>query len=207
MFRQAPVLFLLLLFAAGPPAAAAGPHPEPGTLVADGSPDQAVLVLLYVQGGYGDAQSVYVVRPVARCRDPAGSGWYALPSARAICSVVVLEGGERLGTLDPAILSTGCADPVPSPLPPAAGTTWDRLLDGTLNPFGWVTFPSFEPPSVAQTTGNGSPLDDGGAGSSKSHSGGSQQGHDSPGRPYFITVSGRRQYERANTDRSSRPPR
>ncbi len=146
MFRRSPVLLLLLLFAAVPPVTGAGPHLEPGTLVAEGSHDQAVLVLLYVQGGYGDAQSVYVVRPVARCRDPAGPGWYAPPSARAIRSAAVLEGGERLGTLDPAFLPACCANPVLSTLPPFARTTWARLLDGTLDPFGPVTFPPFVPP-------------------------------------------------------------
>lgn len=159
MFRRAPVLLLLLLllFVAVPPAAGAGSHLEPGTLVADGSHDQAVLVLLYVQGGYGDAQSVYVVRPVARCRDPAGPGWYALPPARAIRSAAVLEGGERLGTLDPAALPAGCADPVPSPLPPVAGTAWARLLDGTLDPFGPVTFPAFGATAAVRVTDSGSP--------------------------------------------------
>ncbi len=161
MSRRAPVLLLLLLFAAVPPASGAGPHLEPGTLVADGSPDQAVLVLLYVQGGYGDAQSVYVVRPVARCRDPAGLGWYALPSARAGRSAPGLEGRERLGTLDPDALPVACADPVPSPLPPVRGTAWDRLVDGTLDPFGPGTFPPFGTPPAARTADSGSPPDNG----------------------------------------------
>ncbi len=156
------LLLLLLMFADVPPASATGPHLEPGTLVADGPDDQAVLVLLYVQGGYGDAQSVYVVRPVARCRDPAGPGWYALPPARAIRSAAVLESGERLGTLDPAILPAGCADPAPSALPPARGTTWARLVDGTLDPFGPVTFPAYGTAAAARVTVSGSP-DDGGA--------------------------------------------
>ena len=157
------MLLLLLLFAAVPPVTGAGPHLEPGTLVADGSHEQAVLVLLYVQGGYGDAQSVYVVRPVGRCRDPGGPGWYAVPPARAIRSAAALEGGERLGTLDPALLPAGCAEPALSTLPPGARTTWARLLDGTLNPFGPVTFPSFVPPSGAGSLGGGSPDDGGGS--------------------------------------------
>jgi hypothetical protein len=155
-------LTALLLLAVVLPAAGAGPpHLEPGTVVDDDAADRAVLVLLYVQGGYGDAQSVYVVRPVARCRDPAGPGWYALPPARAIRSAAGLEGGARLGTLDPAILPAGCADPVPSPLPPVAGTAWDRLLDGTLDPFGPVTFPTFGTPAAVRVTDGGSPGDGG----------------------------------------------
>lgn len=137
---------LLLLFAVALPVSGAGPHLEPGTLVADGGPDQGTLVLFYVQSGHKDAQSVYVVRPVARCHDPDGPGWYALPSARELRSAPDLEGRQRLGTLDPAALPTTCASPVPAPLPPARATVWDRLADGILDPFGPVTFPPFGPP-------------------------------------------------------------
>lgn len=140
------VTVLLLLFAVVLPASGAGPHLEPGTLVADGPPDQGALVLLYVQGEYGDAQSVYMVRPVTRCRDPDGPGWYALASVHELRSAPDLEGRQRLGTLDPGALPNACVNPVPAPLPPARATVWDRLVDGTLAPFGPVTFPPFGSP-------------------------------------------------------------
>ena len=159
MFRRAPVLILLLLFAAAPPAAGAGPHIEPGTLVADGAPDQGALVLLSVHSGFKDAQSVYVVRPVARCRDPSGPGWYAPRLTHELRSAPDLEGRERLGTLDPSALPNACANPVPAPQPPAQATAWARFVDGTLDPFGPVTFPPFDPPSAARAPDSGS--DDG----------------------------------------------
>lgn len=139
------LVLILLLLAFALPASGAGPHLEPGTLVADGD-DQAVLVLLYVQGGYGDAQSVYVVRPVARCHDSDGPGWYGSPSARELRSAAVLEGQQRLGTLDPGALPNTCASPAPAPLTPARATAWDRLTDGDLPPFGLLTFPPFVSP-------------------------------------------------------------
>ena len=141
-----PVLALLLLLAIALPAPGAGLHLEPGTLLADGGDDQAVLVLLYVQGGYGDAQSVYVVRPVARCRDPDGAGWYGLPSARDLRSAAVLEGQRRLGTMDPGTLPNACANPVPALLKPARATAWNRLVDGSHSPCAPLTFPPFVSP-------------------------------------------------------------
>jgi hypothetical protein len=138
-------LALLLLFAIALPASGASPHLGPGALVADGD-DRAALVLLYVQGGYGDAQSVYVVRPVARCHDSDGPGWYGLPSARELRSAAVLEGQQRLGTLDPGVLPNACATLGPAPLKPARATAWDRLLDGDLPPFAPLAFPPFVSP-------------------------------------------------------------
>lgn len=136
-------LVLLLLIAVVLPASGAGPHLEPGTLVADGAPDQGVIVLLYVQSGHKDAQAVYVVRPIARCHDPTGPGWYASQSVHELRSAPYLEGQQRLGMFDPAAVPTTCASPVPAPLPPARATVWDRFADGTLDPFGQVTFPPF----------------------------------------------------------------
>lgn len=138
MQRLAAALVVLLLLVL--PTGGAGPHLEPGTIVADGSPDQGVVVLLYVQGGYGDAQSVYTVQPVARCLDPAGSGWYALPSLGELRSAPHLEGAARVGTLDPDRLPRTCAAPAIEPTPtPRRTTGWDRLVTGTLRPFGPFT--------------------------------------------------------------------
>ena len=137
MERLAIVLVVLLLLVL--PVWGAGPHLERGTIVADGSADRGVLVLLYVQGGYGDAQSVYAVRPVARCLDPAGPGWYALPSLGELRSAPALESGERLGTVDPDRLPRTCAVPPLASSPPARATTgWERLVEGTLRPFGAI---------------------------------------------------------------------
>jgi len=155
MFGRATVLLLLLAVV----LPASGAHLDPGTIVADGAPDQAVLVLLYVQSGHKDAQSVYVVRPVARCRDSSGPGWYALRFNHELRSAPELEGRQRLGTLDPSALPGTCADPVPSSLPPARATAWDRLVDGTLKPVGPVTFPPFGPPSAAVGMDSGPPDD------------------------------------------------
>ncbi|MEN6519060.1 MAG: hypothetical protein ABFC38_12925 [Methanospirillum sp.] len=157
MFERAVALLLLLAIAL--PASGAGAHLEPGTLVADGGPDQAVLTLFYVQSGFKESQAVYMVRPVARCRDPSGLGWYAPVSVHKLRSAPELEGRQRLGTLDLAALPTTCANPVPSPLSPARTTAWERFVDGTLDPFGPVTFPSFGSLPATQTTDGGSPDD------------------------------------------------
>ncbi len=154
MFERAAALLLLLAITL--PASGTGAHLEPGTLVADGGPDQAVLTLLYVQSGFKESQAVYMVRPVARCRDPSGPGWYAPASVHELRSAPELEGRQRLGTLDPAALPTACANPVPSPLSPARDKAWDRFVDGTLDPFGPVTFPSFGLPPATRATDGGS---------------------------------------------------
>lgn len=135
---------LLLLVAVVLPASGAGPHLEPGTLVGDGAADRGALVLLYVQSGHKDAQSVYVVRPVARCGDPGGPGWYAPASVHELRSAPELEGRQRLGTLDPAAVPAACAATAPAARAPAR-TAWDRLLDGTLRPFAPLAFPPFVP--------------------------------------------------------------
>jgi hypothetical protein len=136
-------LIVLLLLAVALPTFATAVQLESGTLVADGGPDQAVLVLLHVDSGFKVSQSVYVVQPVARCRDPSGPGWYALPSVRDLRSAPELEGRQRLGTLCPCALPAACADPVPAPLPPARSSAWNQFVDGTLDPFGPMTFPPF----------------------------------------------------------------
>ena len=153
------MILLLLLFAVILPASGAGPHLEPGMLVADGAPDQGALVLLYVHSGFKDAQAVYVVRPVARCRDPSGPGWWAPRLTHELRSAPDLEGRQRLGTLDPSALPNACTNPVPASITPGRGTAWDRLVDGTLDPFGPVAFAPFGPPSAARAPDSGS--DDG----------------------------------------------
>ena len=159
MCRACRVLFACLFACAAVvlPASGAGAHLEQGTLVADDAPDQAVLTLLYVQSGFKEAQSVYVVRAVARCRDPSGPGWYALRMTHELRSAPELEGRQRLGTLDPSALPATCPYPVPSALPPARATAWTRFIDGTLDPFGPVTFPPFGSPSTAEGMDSGSP--------------------------------------------------
>jgi len=146
---------LLLLVALALPASAALPHLEPGTLVAGGEPNEGVLVLLYVQSGFKESQAVYMVRPVARCSDPSGPGWYAPVSTHELRSAPELEGRQRLGTLDPNTLPTTCANPVPAPLSPSHATVWDQLADGTLDPFGPVTFPVFGTASVTLSAESG----------------------------------------------------
>lgn len=116
----------------------AEPYLERGTIVADDGEDRGVMVLLYVQGGYGDAQSVYAVRPVGRCLDPSGPGWYALPSIGALRSAPRLESCRRLGYLDPNRLPSTCAAPAGVEGQPAIhqDSGWDRLVEGHLLPFG-----------------------------------------------------------------------
>ncbi|HIH03667.1 MAG TPA: hypothetical protein HA263_07445, partial [Methanoregulaceae archaeon] len=157
MFERTAALLLLLAIAL--PVSCAGAHLEPGTLVADGGPDQAVLTLLYVQSGFKESQAVYMVRPVARCRDLSGPGWYAPAAVHELRSAPELEGRQRLGTLDPAALPATCANPVPSPSPPARATAWAKFVDGSLDPFGPMTFPPFGSLPATQTTDGGSPDD------------------------------------------------
>lgn len=156
--RHALLVLLVCLFISAvlSPAPVAGQqHLEPGTIVADGGPDQGVVVLLYVQSGHKDAQAVYVVRPVSRCRDPGGPGWYANRAIHELRSAPELENGERLGTLDPTAIPAGCASPVPGVLPPARQSAWDRFVDGTLDPFGPVTFPAFGPSGAVPLAADG----------------------------------------------------
>ncbi len=91
----------------------AGQHLDRGVIVADDSEDRGVMFLLYVKGGHGDTQSVYVVRPVTRCLDPSGPGWFALPFIGALHSAPRLESCRRLGALDPDRLPSTCAVPAP----------------------------------------------------------------------------------------------
>ncbi|MEN6341233.1 MAG: hypothetical protein ABFC89_01605 [Methanospirillum sp.] len=157
-----PVLFAcLFVCAAALPASAADLHLDPGTLVADSGPDQGVMVLFYVQSGFKESQAVYMVRPVARCNDPSGPGWYSPVSTHELRSAPELEGRQRLGTLDPNALPTTCASPVPAPLSPSHATIWDQFADGTLDPFGPITFPAFGTASVTPGTESGSSSDGG----------------------------------------------
>ena len=135
-------LFLVLFLVLAAPAAAGSL--EPGTVVADGD-GTGLVILLHVQGGYGDAQSVYVVRPVAHCADPAGQGWYALPSIHEIRSAPELEARPRQGMVDPGTLTSTCIAPVDTPDTTRQRSSWDRFLDGTLFPFPELTFPPFDP--------------------------------------------------------------
>ncbi len=135
MERYAATLVLALLLVGL--SSGAGQHLERGMIVTDDGEDRGVMVLLYVQGGYGDAQSVYAVQPVARCLDPSGPGWYALPSVGALRSAPRLEACSRLGSLDPNRLPRSCAAPAITVVPsPHRETGWDRLVAGTLRPFG-----------------------------------------------------------------------
>lgn len=138
-------MLVLLLAALALPAVAAGTQLEPGTIVAGDGPGPALLVLLHVQGGYGDAQSVYVVQPVARCGDPGGAGWHALPSFHGTRSAPELETREVLASLCPCRLPLpeACANPVGSDERPVSVTGWDRLADGSLDLLGGVTFEPF----------------------------------------------------------------
>lgn len=133
-------LTLVLLVTLVGLSSGAGPHLERGVIVADNSEDRGVMVLLYVQGGYGDAQSVYSVRPVARCLDPSGPGWYALPSIGALRSAPRLESCRRLGALEPDRLPSTCAArALVEGQAVQRESGWDRLVEGALLAFGQFT--------------------------------------------------------------------
>jgi hypothetical protein len=53
---------------------------------------------------------------------------------------------QQLGALDPDALPASCSDPLPAHLPPARTTGWDRIVNGTLEPFAPIAFPLFGSP-------------------------------------------------------------
>jgi hypothetical protein len=136
-------LACLLVLALALPAAAAGEHLDPGTLVAGDGADDAVLVHLHVPSGHKEAQSVYVVQRVARCADPDGPGWYGTSAARQVRSAPELEMRERLGAICSCQLPlpTTCASAARAR--PAGVSGWDRLVSGTFEPFAPIEFPPF----------------------------------------------------------------
>ncbi|NLX49230.1 MAG: hypothetical protein GXY82_05040 [Methanospirillum sp.] len=140
--RLALLVLITALVASTSAVFAAGSALEPGIIVADGSEDHGALVLMLVRSGHKDVQSVCVVRPVARCNDPGGPGWYALSPAPGIRSAADLEGRPWLGRIRPAALPAVCREPAcPLSSPPRRSTTWERVLDGTFAPFGPVAHP------------------------------------------------------------------
>jgi hypothetical protein len=135
-----PALALLFLALLAAPALGAGPSLGPGTVVQDGSPDRAVVVLLSIEVGPKDSQSVYTVRPVFRCLDPGGSGWYGPPSLGMLRSAPELEAARLLGVTNPHRIPSTCTAPALSPavdVPRSTGL--DRLMSGSLRPFGPIT--------------------------------------------------------------------